>query len=90
MKTDLPRGPACPFVAPNPDKLTECVPQQDFNFEASNPLEWGDAVGQNPLVEAEAFRKAGIAYYHLPVGGMQKPAPKPFNAETFAEYGPQV
>lgn len=79
---------ACPFANANVDNYTACVEQTEFNFETTNPLEWGD-VGQNAIKEGEDFKNAGIAYYHLPVGAMQQPAPKPFNAATFAEYAPQ-
>lgn len=78
----------CSHETADPDNYTPCKESTDANFEFKNPLEWGD-IGQNVFTEGEDLKKAGIVYYHLPVGAMQKPSPKPFNPATFAEYAPQ-
>ena len=43
-------------------------PNSSYNFATSNPEDFGDLVGYNEELEKYAFRRAGIPYYHLPVG----------------------
>jgi protein tyrosine phosphatase (PTP) superfamily phosphohydrolase (DUF442 family) len=65
-----------------------CVDNTLWNFESQNVLEWGDAVGQHTRNEGLEIEKAGIKYYHLPVGGLMAP-PVPFNPATFLKYSKQ-
>lgn len=85
---DRPASWACQFESMNSESYKACQPGTDSNFETANPLEWGD-IGMNAFKEGDNLKDAGIVYYHLPVGAMQKPDPIPFNGETFAKYAPQ-
>jgi protein tyrosine phosphatase (PTP) superfamily phosphohydrolase (DUF442 family) len=85
IDANRPASWACSFETADPAKYEACV-SGDKNFETSNALEWGDAVGQNAFDEGKDLKEAGIPYYHLPVGAMQQPAPMPFNAATFEKY----
>jgi len=71
------------------DKYTDCAPNTEFNFEATNSLEWGDKIGLDTEAEGVDVEAAGMKYYHLPVGLNSLPEGIPFDINTFNKYGPQ-